>query len=115
METSNRVLDALLKELDLPHVEERVPRDVFYELGLKFPQQYAVAARDVAGRITADGDVVLGRRREAVVRVEARHLLDAVERGLRLLGEAAEHLFGQPAVLGLEVVELREEIHGPRA
>lgn len=48
METSNRVLDALLKELDLPHVEERIPREVFYQLGLKFPQQYAVAARDVA-------------------------------------------------------------------
>jgi hypothetical protein len=48
METSNRVLDAVLKEFDLPHVEEQVPRDVFYELGLKFPQQYAIAARDVA-------------------------------------------------------------------
>jgi hypothetical protein len=48
METSNRVLDALLKEFDLPHVEEKVPRDVFYELGLKFPQQYAIATRDVA-------------------------------------------------------------------
>jgi hypothetical protein len=48
METSNRVLDAVLKEFSLPHVEERVPRDVFYELGLRFPQQYAIAARDVA-------------------------------------------------------------------
>jgi len=48
MQTSNRVLDAVLKEFDLPHVEERIPRDVFYELGLKFPQQYAIAARDVA-------------------------------------------------------------------
>lgn len=48
METSNRVLDALLKEFDLPHVEERIPREVFYRLGLKFPQQYAIAARDVA-------------------------------------------------------------------
>lgn len=48
METSNRVLDAVLKEFDLPHVEERIPRDVFYRLGLKFPQQYAIAARDVA-------------------------------------------------------------------
>jgi hypothetical protein len=49
METSNRVLDAVLKEFNLPHVEEQVPRDVFYKLGLKFPQQYAIAARDVAG------------------------------------------------------------------
>ena len=48
METSNRVLDAVLKEFSLPHVEERVRRDVFYKLGLKFPQQYAIAARDVA-------------------------------------------------------------------
>ena len=47
METSNRVLDALLREFSMPHVEERVPREVFYELGLKFPQQYAMAARNV--------------------------------------------------------------------
>jgi len=49
METSNRVLDGLLTELSLPHVEEQIPRDVFYQLGLKFPQQYAIACRDVAG------------------------------------------------------------------
>ena len=48
METSNRVLDAVLREFDLPHVEEVVPRDVFYQLGLKFPQQYAIAACEVA-------------------------------------------------------------------
>ena len=48
METSNRMLDAVLKEFSLPHVEERVPRDVFYKLGLKFPQQYGIACRDVA-------------------------------------------------------------------
>ena len=48
MDTSNRVLDALLKELSLPHVEECIPRDRFYELGLRFPQQYAIATRDVA-------------------------------------------------------------------
>lgn len=47
-ETSNRVLDAVLKDFSLPHVEERIPRDVFYRLGLRFPQQYAIAARDVA-------------------------------------------------------------------
>jgi hypothetical protein len=47
METSNRILDDVLKEFSLPHVEERIPRDVFYKLGLKFPQQYAIAARDV--------------------------------------------------------------------
>lgn len=48
METSNRVLQALLEEFALPHVEERIPRDIFYRLGLEFPQQYAIAARDVA-------------------------------------------------------------------
>jgi len=57
METSNRVLDALLKELSLPHVEERIPRDAFYQLGLRFPQQYAIATRDVASCV---------RRAEAV-------------------------------------------------
>jgi hypothetical protein len=46
-ETSNKVLDRVLREFDLPQVEERIPRDVFYRLGLKFPQQYAIAARDV--------------------------------------------------------------------
>ena len=48
METSNRILDAVLREFSMPHVEERLPRDFFYELGLMFPQQYAMAARDVA-------------------------------------------------------------------
>jgi len=48
METSNRVLDALLNALSLPHIEEQLPRDVFYRLGLKFPQQYGIACRDVA-------------------------------------------------------------------
>ena len=48
METSNRVLDDVLKEFSLPHIEEQIPRDVFYQLGLKFPQQYAIACRDVA-------------------------------------------------------------------
>jgi hypothetical protein len=48
METTNRVLDAILKELSLPHVEERLSRDFFYQLGLRFPQQYGIACRDVA-------------------------------------------------------------------
>ena len=47
METSNKVLDRVLGEFNLPQVEERIPRDVFYRLGLRFPQQYAIAARDV--------------------------------------------------------------------
>jgi len=56
METSNRVLDAVLKELSVPHIEERIPRDTFYQLGLKFPQQYGIACSEV-------GDCV--RRAEA--------------------------------------------------
>jgi len=48
METTNQVLDAVLQDLSLPHIEERMPRDFFYRLGLRFPQQYGVACRDVA-------------------------------------------------------------------
>lgn len=48
METSNRVLNAVLKELSVPHIEEQIPRDTFYQLGLKFPQQYGIACCDVA-------------------------------------------------------------------
>jgi len=48
METSNPMLDAVLKDLSLPHIEERFHRDFFYQLGLKFPVQYGVACRDVA-------------------------------------------------------------------
>jgi len=47
METSNQVLDAVLKDLSLPHIEERFHRDFFYQLGLKFPVQYGIACRDV--------------------------------------------------------------------
>lgn len=60
METSNHVLDALLEELSLPHVEERVSRDVFYRLGLKFPQQYAIACRDVAACVARAESVGAG-------------------------------------------------------
>jgi hypothetical protein len=48
METNNHVLDAVLGDLSLPHIEERLPRDFFSELGLRFPQQYGIACRDVA-------------------------------------------------------------------
>jgi len=48
METTNHVLDAVLKDLSLPHIEERLSRDFFYRLGLRFPQQYGIACRDVA-------------------------------------------------------------------
>jgi hypothetical protein len=48
METTNHVLDAVLNDLSLPHIEERLSRDFFYQLGLRFPQQYGIACRDVA-------------------------------------------------------------------
>lgn len=46
--TSNVVLQEVLDDLDVPHIEERLPREFFYQLGLSFPQQYGIACRDVA-------------------------------------------------------------------
>ena len=46
--TTNRVLSLVLDDLSIPHIEERLPREFFYGLGLKFPQQYGIACRDVA-------------------------------------------------------------------
>jgi hypothetical protein len=46
--TTNRVLSLVLDDLSIPHIEERLPRAFFYGLGLKFPQQYGIACRDVA-------------------------------------------------------------------
>ena len=51
METSNQVLDAVLKDLSLPHIEDRFHRDFFYRLGLKFPVQYGIVCRDVADSV----------------------------------------------------------------
>lgn len=48
MQTSNEVLDAVLEDLSVPHIEERLSRDFFFKLGLKYPQQYGIACRDVA-------------------------------------------------------------------
>jgi hypothetical protein len=48
METTNHVLDGVLKDLSLPHIEERLSHDFLYRLGLRFPQQYGIACRDVA-------------------------------------------------------------------
>ncbi|MDH3199868.1 MAG: VOC family protein [Myxococcales bacterium] len=46
--TTHHVLDRVLDDFSIPRIEERLPRDFFYGLGLKFPQQYAIACRDVA-------------------------------------------------------------------
>ncbi|KPK12417.1 MAG: hypothetical protein AMJ62_15870 [Myxococcales bacterium SG8_38] len=47
MKTSNPTLDRVLVDLGVPRIEERLSRDFFYRLGLKFPQQYGIACRDV--------------------------------------------------------------------
>jgi hypothetical protein len=47
MEASNLVFEGVLEELSLPHIEERLPRELFHQLGLRFPQQYGIACRDV--------------------------------------------------------------------
>lgn len=48
MPTNNHVFDAVLDEFSVPHVEERMPLDFFYQHGLAYPLQYAIACRDVA-------------------------------------------------------------------
>lgn len=89
METSNRVLDDVLKEFSLPQVEERIPRDVFDGLGLKFPQQYAIACRDVAQCV---------RRAEALGAGPFLHVTipapNWVERGERIKGCKLELALG---------------------
>lgn len=45
--TANHVLDRVLAEFSVPHIEERLSREFFYDLGLKFPQQYGIVCRDV--------------------------------------------------------------------
>ncbi|MEM7134935.1 MAG: VOC family protein [Myxococcota bacterium] len=47
-DATNRILGALLRELEVPAIESRLPREFFYRLGLAFPQQYGIACRDVA-------------------------------------------------------------------
>jgi hypothetical protein len=49
--TTNHVLSRVLDDLSVPHIEERLPRDFFYNLGLRFPQQYGIACRNVAACI----------------------------------------------------------------
>ena len=46
--TTNTVLARVLDELSMPFIEERLSREFFYGLGLKFPQQYGIVCRDVA-------------------------------------------------------------------
>ncbi|MGB5811614.1 MAG: VOC family protein [Polyangiales bacterium] len=46
--SSDGVLTRVLRELGVPHIEDRLPREFFYRLELAFPQQYGIACRDVA-------------------------------------------------------------------
>lgn len=46
--TTDHILDRVLDDFSIPYIEERLPRDFFYGLGLKFPQQYGIACRDIA-------------------------------------------------------------------
>lgn len=89
METSNTVLDALLREFSLPHVEEQVSRDVFYRLGLKFPQQYAIACRDVATCVARAESVGAGPFLHATIPAP-----NWVERGERIKGCKLELALG---------------------
>jgi hypothetical protein len=89
METSNRVLDALLKEFALPHVEERIPREVFYQLGLKFPQQYAIAARNVPSCVRRAEALGAGPFLQATIPAP-----NWVERGKRIEGCKIELALG---------------------
>lgn len=89
METSNRVLDTLLKEFSMPHVEERVPRDFFYKLGLKFPQQYAMAARNVGECVKRAEAVGAGPFLHATIRAP-----NWVERGELIKGCKLEVALG---------------------
>jgi len=45
---TDHVLSRVLDDFSIPHIEERLPREFFYGLGLKFPQQYGIVCRDVA-------------------------------------------------------------------
>ncbi len=45
--TTDHVLDRVLDDFSVPRIEERLPHEFFGELGLKFPQQVAIACRDV--------------------------------------------------------------------
>jgi hypothetical protein len=44
---ADQVLDRVLDDFSVPRIEERLPRQFFRDLGLKFPQQIAIACRDV--------------------------------------------------------------------
>lgn len=46
---SNPVLNRVLRDLGIARIEDRLPREFFYQHGLAFPQQYGIACRDVAG------------------------------------------------------------------
>ncbi|HSN84151.1 MAG TPA: VOC family protein [Polyangiales bacterium] len=99
MKTSNRVLDRVLADLGVPHIEERLPRDFFYRLGLKFPQQYGIACRDV-------GDCI--RRAEALGAGPFLHTHvrapNWIERGQRRRGCRLEVALGYAGDVQIELL-----------
>ncbi len=82
-------MDALLREFGLPRIEERIPRERFGALGLRYPQQYAIAARDVANCV---------RRAEALGAGPFLHgkvtAPNWIERGARIRGCRLEVALG---------------------
>ncbi|MGB5696693.1 MAG: VOC family protein [Polyangiales bacterium] len=81
MKTSNRVLDGVLRNLCLPHIEERLSRDFFYRLGLRFPKQYGIACRDVAACVRRARALGAGRFLHATIPPP-----NWIERGKRIRG-----------------------------
>lgn len=45
---TDAILDRVLDDFSVPRIEERLPREFFRDLRLKFPQQIAIACRDVS-------------------------------------------------------------------
>lgn len=100
MKTSNELLDRVLGDLGVPRIEERLTRDFFFRLGLRFPQQYGIACRDVAGCV---------RRAEAQGAgpfIHARHVPapNWIERGVRRRGCRLEVALGYAGDVQIELL-----------
>ncbi len=103
---TNQILNRVLSEFSVPHIEERLSREFFYNLGLEFPQQYGIACRDVAdcvrraealgagpflhARITAPNWIEEGEHRNCKLEVALGYAGDAQ---IELLGpgEGTDH------------------------
>lgn len=99
MKASDDVLAAVLAEFELPEIEERIPRARFDELGLRFPQQYAIAARDVLQCVRRAEALGAGPFLHAMVPA-----LGWVERGQPVRGCRLEVALGYAGGVQLEVL-----------